>query len=65
MRTRYPELESIWPGWKIEELIGSGLGGNVYKAVRNMNGIIMESAVKIMVTPEDQDRAALKTEKNT
>jgi len=54
MTTTYPNLETIWPGWKIEKVIGKGLGGTVYKAVRRMNGIEMESAVKIMVTPEDQ-----------
>lgn len=63
MDTSYPNLETIWPGWEIEKLIGSGLGGNVYKAKRNIHGIIMESAVKIIVTPEDQDRSAPKTGK--
>jgi serine/threonine protein kinase len=54
MSTAYPDLETIWPGWKIEALLGKGLGGNVYRAARRVNGIVMESAVKIMFRPEDR-----------
>ena len=54
MDTLYPDLETIWPGWKIEAFLGKGLDGSVYKAARSMNGIVMESAVKITAMPEDQ-----------
>lgn len=54
MNMIYPDLEPIWPGWKIEGLLGNGLGGSVFKAVRSLHGIVMESAVKIVVTPESQ-----------
>ena len=54
MDTTYPDLEPIWPGWKIEELLEKGLGGTVYKTTRSMNGIVMESAVKIAATPKEQ-----------
>ena len=54
MSTAYPDLETIWPGWKIEALLGKGLGGNVYRAARRVNGIVMKSAVKIMFRPEDR-----------
>ena len=50
----YPDLETIWPGWKIEKILGHGLGGTVYRAVRSVNGIVMKSAVKIIFSPEDQ-----------
>ena len=53
MDTTYPELKEIWPGWKIVELLGKGLGGTVYRAVRSINGIVIESAVKIIAAPED------------
>ena len=53
MSASYPDLETIWPGWKIEAFLGMGLGGSVYRAVRSINGIVMKSAVKIMATPED------------
>ena len=58
MSTAYPDLEAIWPGWKIEAFLGRGLGGNVYRAARRMNGMVMESAVKIMARPEDQSPSA-------
>ena len=54
MDTAYPDLDTIWPGWKIEKLIGNGLGGSVYKAVRSVNGIVMESAVKTVIAPKTQ-----------
>ena len=54
MSMTYPDLETVWPGWKIEAILGKGLGGSVYRAVRSVNGIVMKSAVKIMVRPEDR-----------
>ena len=46
------ELGRIWPGWELGDFLGSGLGGRVYKAVRRVNGIVMDSAVKIIAAPK-------------
>lgn len=54
MDSAYLNLEPIWPGWKTGTLLGKGLSGSVYRATRSTNGIVMESAVKIIAAPKAQ-----------
>ena len=41
-------IEHIWPGWKIEEEIGRGADGRVYRAVRTDGGEKRYAAVKVV-----------------
>ncbi|MEN8908341.1 MAG: serine/threonine-protein kinase, partial [Clostridiales bacterium] len=43
--------EPIWGSWEIENLIGTGSTGNVYKVIRNEYNKKYESAVKFIVVP--------------
>lgn len=48
-------LENIWPGWHIEEKIGTGSYGTVYKARHSQQGVAGDlcCAVKIIRIPKD------------
>jgi serine/threonine protein kinase len=56
-------LAEVWPGWQIEELIGEGAFGKVYKAVREEYGIISTAAIKVISIPQsEQEVRVLSTE---
>ena len=49
-------LPGQWAEWELTEYIGSGAYGTVYEAVRERDGLIEESAIKIIRVPlEDSD----------
>ena len=47
-------LQEIWPNWKIEEKIGEGAYGKVYKIRREGIGYISFAALKIIEFPQSQ-----------
>ena len=56
------EQEKVWNGWLIEELIGEGSYGKVYKVSRTEHGHKYFSAVKIISIPsKDQYKDAVNT----
>jgi len=50
-------FETVWPEWKIIELIGEGAYGKVYKAVREDHGISAYSAIKAISIPQNDSEA--------
>ena len=48
------DIESIWPDWKVDSLIGEGAFGKVYKIVREEFGHTYESACKVIEVPMSQ-----------
>ena len=48
------EITRIWPQWKIEELIGRGAYGRVYKVRREEQGHVSYAAVKVVEIPQDE-----------
>jgi serine/threonine protein kinase len=56
-------LSEVWPGWHVEELIGEGSFGKVYKAVREEFGITSTAAIKVISIPQsEQEVRSLSTE---
>lgn len=47
------EIHEVWPGWKIQSLIGSGGFGKVYKAKKDLLGEETYSAIKVIQIPND------------
>ena len=45
-------LHEIWPEWSVEELIGEGSFGKVYRAVHVEQGVSVYSAIKIISIPQ-------------
>lgn len=50
--------ETIWKGWTIEERIGSGGAGDVYKIRRDEYGLVSYAAMKIIEIPRDPREVA-------
>lgn len=48
------DIEKIWRGWKIVELIGTGSYGKVYKIMKEDFGHTYVSALKVMAIPTNQ-----------
>ena len=44
-------VSKFWPGWNVEEILGSGGFGKVYKASRENFGDIDYSAIKVVSIP--------------
>ena len=47
------DINDIWPGWQVEELIGQGAYGKVYRISRNEHGHTSHAAAKIIEIPQD------------
>lgn len=47
-------LPEIWPDWKVEEQIGEGAFGKVYKAVRNDSDFTAYAAIKLITVPRSE-----------
>ena len=47
-------LSEIWPDWTVEEQIGEGAFGKVYKAVRNDSGFMTYAAIKVISVPNNE-----------
>ena len=47
-------LPEIWPDWKVEEQIGEGAFGKVYKAVRSENDFTTYAAIKVITVPKSE-----------
>lgn len=58
MAEKRSELKT-WNGWQVEQLIGEGAFGNVYRIVRQEFGQTYESALKVLRIP--QSESELKT----
>ena len=41
-------IEQVWPQWKVEEIIGRGSYGTVYKCHRELNGKTEYAAIKVI-----------------
>lgn len=48
-------LQSVWPEWHIEEKIGEGSYGKVYKASRECMGFTSYCAIKVLTIPQSED----------
>ena len=46
------QLNSIWKGWELKELIGEGSYGKVYKIERDEFGHVYQSALKVITIPQ-------------
>jgi len=47
------KLAQVWPDWQVEEQLGKGSYGTVYKAVRRDNHIQSYAAIKVISIPSD------------
>ena len=47
-------LSEIWPDWTVEEQIGEGAFGKVYKAVRNDSDFTTYAAIKVISVPRNE-----------
>ena len=47
------EIKTIWPEWEIDEAIGEGASGKVYKAKRTDSKDVY-SAIKVIEIPQNQ-----------
>ena len=50
-----PKLPAGWESWQLEELLGEGSYGSVYKASRNLGGSKLYSAIKIIRIPSSEN----------
>ena len=57
--SRYAKGDRMPDGWRIEQLIGSGCFGNVYEIVKEQDGIIRRSALKVVPVPDEAAREKL------
>lgn len=53
------QLNKVWSGWTVKEVMGEGSYGKVYRIERDEFGHVYESALKVMTIPQSQ--AELKT----
>ena len=63
-------MTAFWPEWKIEEKVGSGSYGDVYRVSRQVGSRVYYSAVKVISIPQSQAqidavRAENKNEQST
>lgn len=47
------DVKKVWPEWSIEEKLGKGSYGTVYRAVRQEHGVTSEAAIKVISIPQD------------
>lgn len=52
------DFETIWPEWHVEELIGKGSYGKVYRISRESMGHISYAAAKMINIPQDESEVA-------
>ena len=48
------QMETIWPGWTVEERIGAGSYGQVYRVSRTVGNRKYYSAVKVITIPQSE-----------
>ena len=48
------DIQKIWPAWQIEELIGQGAYGKVYRIRREELGVKYYAALKVIEIPADE-----------
>ena len=59
----WPNLPKGWEEWQLEEILGEGSYGTVWKAVRKIGEDTIRSAIKIIRIPESpQEAKALERE---
>lgn len=46
-------INKIWPEWSVEELLGTGSFGKVYKVCREKMGYVSYAAVKVIQIPQE------------
>lgn len=56
MKTGIYQYEPLWNEWYIDELIGKGSYGEVYKIYKNADGKRIEAAAKYISIPRDNER---------
>lgn len=47
--------KSLWDGWEIKDKIGEGRFAEVYKAVKKVDGVNINSAIKYVSLPKNQE----------
>ena len=52
------DFETIWPEWRVEELIGQGSYGKVYRISRESMGHVSYAAAKMIDIPQDESEVA-------
>lgn len=46
------KLASFWPEWQIDQMLGEGAYGKVYKAHREEHSLITDAAIKVITVPQ-------------
>lgn len=52
------DISEVWPDWHVEELLGRGSFGKVYKISRTELGHVSYAAAKVIEIPQDESEAA-------
>ncbi|MBR5571001.1 MAG: protein kinase [Oscillospiraceae bacterium] len=56
-------ITTVWPEWQVEQTLGKGSYGTVYKAVRNDSNLCSYAAIKVISIPTDpSELASLRSE---
>ena len=56
-------ITTVWPEWRVEQTLGKGSYGTVYKAVRNDSNLCSYAAIKVISIPTDpSELASLRSE---
>lgn len=45
------QVSDVWPEWKVEELLGEGTYGKVYRVSNDDRGDVSYAAVKVIAKP--------------
>ena len=53
--THLEVIQKVWPEWTVNEKIGEGSFGQVFKAEKESFGIKQESAIKVVRIPADEE----------
>lgn len=51
-------IQQVWPEWQVDELIGQGGFGRVYKASRTVGGHTSYAAIKVIDIPQSDDEVS-------
>lgn len=53
------DINNLWKGWRVEEFIGEGSFGKVYKIVKEEFGYTYKAALKVLQIPQSQSEVQI------